>query len=401
MRKKTLTDVPDGDWEQRVVLVRVDHNVPLEGGEVGDDTRLRGSLPTLEHLSERGARTVLLSHLGRPGGRTDPELSLGPVAGHLSRLLGRGVTFVPEVAGAAVEEAVSRLGEGDVLVLENTRFHPGETADDPQLAEAWAGLGDLYVNDAFGAAHRAHASTHALPLRVREGGGVAVAGHLMERELRFLGETLEDPDRPFVAVLGGAKVSGKIDAIRALLSRVDRLLIGGAMANTFFLSLGLEVGRSLVEEDCIDLARELLEEAGSRILLPVDCITAPEIGEGVEGRAAERDRVREDEVIGDVGPRTRELFGAEIRAARTVVWNGPMGVFERRPFRAGTEALARALAEASDGGCTTIVGGGDSAAAVEEAGVADRMTHVSTGGGASLELLSGAELPAVAALSER
>ncbi len=400
MRPKTLRDLDPDRLKDRTALVRVDFNVPLDPeGRITDDARIRAVLPTLRHLVEAGARVVLLSHLGRPGGRPDPALSLRPVAARLEELLRRPVRFVEELVGGEAERAVRGLEAGEVLLLENTRFHPGETGNDPELAAALAGLADLFVNDAFGAAHRAHATTSGVAEAVRRRGGEAVAGFLLERELHFLSRALEDPERPFVAVMGGAKISGKIDLIRSLLPRVDRLLVGGAMANTFFRALGLETGRSLVEEDRVEVARETLQGAGDRLLLPVDCVVAEEISPDARTREVERTGVGPHDRIGDVGSRTRALFTGEIRRARTVVWNGPMGVFEVEPFAEGTLEVARAVAEVTDAGGLTVVGGGDSAAAAERAGVVDRLTHVSTGGGASLELLAGAELPGVAALS--
>lgn len=400
MSKKILSDLDPSALTGRIVLVRADLNVPLDGDRITDDQRIRASLPTLRFLAEAGARVALLSHLGRPKGAPDPKYSLRPVAARLQELLGRTVHFVPEPEGDAVESAVASLADGELALLENTRFLAGDTENDAELSGRWAALGDLFVNDAFGAAHRAHASTAGLAEAMRAKGGEAVAGLLMARELRFLGGALDTPERPFVAILGGAKISGKIDVIDALLPRVDRLLVGGAMANTFFRALGLETGASLVEDDRVDLARATLERAGDRLLLPVDCVVAPEIAEGAETRVVERSAVGANDRIGDVGPATRAAFAREIAGARTIVWNGPMGVFEVGAFAEGTVAVARAVAEACDSGATAVLGGGDSAAAVKQAGVADRITHVSTGGGASLEFLAGAELPGVAALTE-
>ncbi|MDH5590778.1 MAG: phosphoglycerate kinase, partial [Gemmatimonadota bacterium] len=306
-----------------------------------------------------------------------------------------------EPAGPSVEAAVATLADGGILVVENTRFLPGETANDPALSGAWGGMGDLFVNDAFGAAHRAHASTAGLAEAVRARGGEAVAGLLLARELRFLGDALESPRRPFVAVLGGAKISGKIDVVEALLPRVDRLLIGGAMANTFFRALGLNTGASLVEEDRVEMARELMERAGDRILLPVDCVVAAEIAETATTRVVDRSDVGEADRIGDIGPTSAEMYAKELRKAGTILWNGPMGVFELSPFASGTLAVAEAAASACDGGATAVLGGGDSAAAAQEAGVVGRLTHVSTGGGASLEFLAGEELPGVTSLSPK
>ncbi len=398
MRKLTIEDIADDELRGSRVLVRVDYNVPLENGAVGDDTRIRATLPTLRYLRERGARLILCSHLGRPKGKPSEELSLRPVAERLQELLGAPVTFVPDVAGEKARSAAANLGDGDVILLENLRFLPGEEDNDPQLAGALADLADLYVDDAFGAAHRAHASTAGVPQIMRDRGRRAVAGLLMEKELRFLGGALEDPARPFVAILGGAKISGKIDVIENLLPRVDRLLIGGAMANTFFRAMGLETGTSLVEADRVDMARDLLERAGDKLVLPVDCVVAAEARADAKPRTTARDAVPADASILDIGPASVALFREEIADAGTILWNGPIGMFELAPFAEGTFALARAVANATDRGATTILGGGDTAAAAEEAGVADRMTHVSTGGGASLEFLEGRSLPGVATL---
>ncbi len=400
MPKKSLADVPASALAAGLTVVRFDLNAPLEDGQVSDDTRLRAVVPTLETLRDAGARSVLLSHLGRPEGRAVAELSLRPVAERLSELTAAPVTFVPAVSGPEVERAAREVGPGEALLLENTRFLPGETANDPGLAASWASLGSVYVNDAFGAAHRAHASTEGVARAVRADGGVAVAGPLMERELRFLGRVMTEPERPFVAVLGGAKISGKIDVVEALLERVDRLVIGGAMANTFFLALGLETGGSLVEDDRVELARDLLERAGDRLMLPIDVRVADALTESATVREVERSRVGSDDVIGDIGPMSLGMFAEVLTGARTVVWNGPMGVFEMKNFAAGTVELAEHVAQATSAGALTVVGGGDSAAAVREAGVYDRISHVSTGGGASLEFLAGERLPGVEALSD-
>ncbi len=400
MRRLTLQDVSPDQLRGRTVLVRFDLNVPVSEGKVQDDTRLDAALPTLRQLLDADARVVLLSHFGRPKGVADPAFSLAPVAGRLSELLGRPVPLAPGWRGPAVAEQVGALGEGTALLLENTRFDPGETANDPALAADWAAWTDLYVNDAFGAAHRAHASTAGVAEAVKAQGGMALGGLLMEKELRFLAGALADPDRPFVAVLGGAKISGKIEVVEALLDRVDRLLIGGAMANTFFLALGLEVGRSLVEEDRVEMARALLERAGDRLMLPVDCVVASSIGAEASTSVCARDSVPADQSIGDIGPKSVALFADELATAQTIVWNGPMGVFELPAFAEGTVEVAAAVARASDGGALTVVGGGDSAAAADAAGVTERMTHISTGGGASLELLAGKALPGVESLSQ-
>ncbi len=400
MNAKTLTEVEPSDLDGRAVVVRADLNVPIEDGAITDDRRIEASARTLRTLTDAGAKVVLLSHLGRPKGTPDPKYTLAPVAARLREILGTPVQFVPYSAGEDARSAVASLAPGEVALLENTRFLPGDEENDPALAREWASLGDLFVNDAFGAAHRAHASTSGLAEAMKARGNEAVAGFLMALELRYLGQALDRPQRPFVAILGGAKISGKIDVIEALLPRVDRLLIGGAMANTFFRALGLETGASLVEEDRIELARAILERAGDRLLLPVDCVVSVQIASGATSRVVERAGVGAGDRIGDVGPTTRELFAREIAVARTIVWNGPMGVFEVDAFAEGTLAIARAVATACDGGAVGVVGGGDSASAAERAGVVGRLSHVSTGGGASLEFLAGQVLPGVAALTE-
>ena len=399
--KKTLSDIDAAALRDRTVVVRADLNVPLEGGRITDDRRIRASLPTLRALIDARARIVVLSHLGRPKGQRNPERSLAPVASLLGELLECPVSLVPHAHGAQAAGPVESLPAGVVALLENTRFLPGETKNDPELAAAWAALGDLFVNDAFGTAHRAHASTVGLANAMVARRRKAVAGLLMARELRFLEESLRLPERPFVAIIGGAKISGKIGVISALLPRVDRLLIGGAMANTFFRALGLDTGASLVEKDGIGVARGLLEEGGERLVLPVDCIVAQEIVGGAEARAVSRTDVSGDDKILDIGPESRARFTDMIARARSIVWNGPMGVFEIDAFAEGTVSIAQAVANACDAGALGVLGGGDSAAAAEQAGVVDRLTHVSTGGGATLELLAGASLPGVESLTER
>lgn len=402
MATKTVADLSEERITASRILVRVDFNVPLDSdGRITDDTRIVRALPTLSYLLERGGRLVVTSHLGRPKGEPKPEFSLRPVADHLSTLLKFPVRFSPHLIGEDAAAAVEALKNGELLLLENTRFHPGETKNDPDLSRALAAFGDLYVNDAFGAAHRAHASTVGVAEVIRAKGGAAVAGFLMERELKYLGLALGNPQRPFLAVLGGAKISGKIDVIQSLLPRVDRLIIGGAMANTFFRALGLETGRSLVEEDRLDLARTTLQDAGETLFLPVDCVVAEEISPDAETRAVDRGEVAPEDLIGDIGPASRVMFGDVLAGARTVVWNGPMGVFEMDPFAEGTLAVARAVADVTDAGGITVVGGGDSVSAAEKAGVTERLTHVSTGGGASLEFLAGSVLPGVAALDPK
>lgn len=399
MAKKTIRDLPAEFLRGRRALVRVDFNVPLdEHGHVSDDTRIRAALPTIQFLLDAGARVVLLSHLGRPKGKPEPKYSLLPVAQHLGKLLPkRTVCFVETTDTDEALKATYELEAGQVLLLENTRFLGGEETNDERLARALAQLGDFFVNDAFGAAHRAHASTEGVARDLKP----AVAGLLMEKELNYLQGALERPERPFVAILGGSKISGKIDVIEALLPKVDGLLIGGAMACTFYKAMDLETGKSLVEPDRIDMARSLLERGGPRITLPHDATVAPSIAQGAEAKVVGREHIPADMAMLDIGPRTAESYARAIASAKTVLWNGPMGVFETPPFDKGTRAIAEAMAAATAKGATTIVGGGDSAAAVEQAGLAPRMSHVSTGGGASLEFLEGKTLPGVAILDDR
>ena len=394
--KRTLESLNPAAIEGRRALVRVDFNTPVKDGKVTDDTRIRAALPTIKYLRERGARVVLLSHLGRPKGGPDAKYSMQPVVRALEALLGAPVTFLADPATDESVTATRRLPRGGVAVGENTRFYPGEEQNDRALAERFAALGDFYVNDAFGSAHRAHASTEAVARLLKP----AVSGFLMERELRYLGEALNRPKRPFVAVLGGAKISGKIELIEALLPKTDAILLGGAMACTFFRAVGLETGTSLVEDDRLDLARRLMAKAGGKLVLPSGAVIAQKLETGAETRAVPRDQIPAGWAVYDIDPATERDFAARIGAAGTVVWNGPMGVFETPPFDHGTLAVARAMADATAKGAVTVVGGGDSAAAVAEAGLTDRMTHVSTGGGASLEFLEGKELPGVAALDD-
>jgi phosphoglycerate kinase len=402
MDKLALEELREEDVRGRTVLVRVDYNVPLDERQaVTDDTRIRATLPTLSWLMDRGAKVVLLSHLGRPKGKRVPEMSLRPAARRLAELVAGPVGFVGETVGEQVETAIREMAVGGILVLENTRYSAGDEANDPGLSEQLAALGDLYVNDAFGAAHRAHASTAGVAEVIRSRGGLAAAGMLMRRELEYLGRSLESPARPFVAILGGAKISGKIDVIEALLPKVDHLLIGGAMANTFFRAMGLATGKSLVEEERVGMAATLLEQAGDRLVLPDDVVVAGRLEAGVETRVVPRGEIPAGMMALDIGPAAVERYRSIVREGRTVLWNGPMGVAEIEEFRGGTEAIARALVEATEQGATTIVGGGDSAAAIAELGLADRVSHVSTGGGASLEFLEGKTLPGVAALSDR
>ncbi|MER3405605.1 MAG: phosphoglycerate kinase, partial [Chloroflexota bacterium] len=375
MNKKTIRDV---DVAGKRVLVRVDFNVPIEQGRITDDTRIRATLPTIQELIQRSARVILLSHLGRPDGKVREELRLAPVAERLAELLGQPVHYVRDCLGPEVERAVQELQPGEVLLLENVRFYPEEEKNDPEFARRLAALGDLFVNDAFGAAHRAHASTagiaHYLP---------AVAGLLMERELEFLSRTLEHPRRPFTALIGGAKVSTKIKVLDNLLQKVDRLLIGGGMANTFLKAQGYEVGRSLLELEFVEYAAGLLQRAqhrGVTLLLPVDAVVAPAAAPDAPRQIVDVARVPSDMMILDIGPRTVELFAQHLRESATILWNGPVGLFEVPPFAEGTRALAEVIAEATRHGAISIVGGGDTVAAVEQMGLGTQMTHLSTGG---------------------
>ncbi len=394
--KRALDSLDPAALDGKRALVRVDFNVPLKDGRVGDDTRIQAALPTIRWLRDAGARVVLLSHLGRPRGNPDPAQSLRPVAQALESALGAPVVFLDDPLSEDAVRQTRRLPRGGVALAENTRFHPGEERNDPDLARQFAALGDFYVNDAFGSAHRAHASTEAVAHLLKP----AVSGLLMQKELRYLGDALEDPKRPFVAVLGGAKISGKIDLIEALLPKVDEILIGGAMACTFFRAMGLETGNSLVETDRLDMARALLARGGRKLVLPSGAVIAESLRPGVETRSVRRDEIPDGWAMYDIDEMSEQDFAAVIDQAGTVIWNGPMGVFETPPFDHGTRAIARAMAHASGNGAVTIVGGGDSAAAVNEAGLEDSMTHVSTGGGASLEFLEGKPLPGVAALDE-
>ncbi len=386
--------VQDLDLKGARVFVRVDFNVPIKDSKVTDDLRIREALPTIRYGMEQGAILLLASHLGRPKGKRKPEFSLAPTAERLSELLGRKVTFVPECIGPEVEKAVNSAKPGDVLLLENLRFHPEEEANDPEFSKKLAAYTPIYVNDAFGSAHRAHASTEGITHHVRK----AAAGFLMEKELRYLGGALESPQKPFVAILGGAKISDKIEVIENLLGKVDRLLIGGAMAFTFLKSQGKSIGKSLCEDDKLDLARELLARGQSRIVLPSDAVASPNIDDEASAHTVPSGRIPEGEMGLDIGPKSAEEYAGIIRSAKTIVWNGPMGVFEKNAFAAGTVNIAKAVADSQ---AVSIIGGGDSAAAVAKAGVADRITHISTGGGASLEFLAGRVLPGVAALNDK
>lgn len=389
-RKKTIEDV---EIKGKKVLVRVDFNVPLEGEQIADDTRIRAALPTINYLLDGGAGVILMSHLGRPGGKTKREFSLKPVAEYLDGKLENKVTFVPDCMGKEAESSSADLKPGEVLLLENTRFHPGEKKNDPKMAEKLASLGELFVNDAFGTAHRSHASnvgvTNFLP---------AVAGFLLEKEIIYLDKTIKNPERPFVAVLGGAKISGKIGVISNLLSRVDQILIGGGMANTFFKAKGYQLGDSLVENEVLDTAKDLLKKAGDKIVLPVDVVIADEFSADAQKKTIDTGDVSAGWQILDVGPETIKLFRAYLADAGTIVWNGPMGVFEFPAFAEGTFSIARAVADSS---AVSIIGGGDSASAVSKAGLTEKITHVSTGGGASLQMLEGENLPGLDALDDQ
>ena len=398
MNKKTLKDLPDLFFKGKRALTRVDFNVPLDAaGAVSDDTRIRAALPTIVYMASRGAKVVLLTHLGRPKGGPDPKFTTAPAARRLGELTTFPVHFHASSGDDAARAATRALGDGEILLLENTRFHAGEEKNDDALSRAFASLGDFYVNDAFGSAHRAHSSTAGVAAYLKP----AVGGFLMEKELDYLGKAVAEPRHPFIAILGGAKVSGKIDVIEALLPKVDGLLIGGAMACTFFRGMGFETGRSLVEPDRVDMARSLTERAGFRLTLPHDATVAPAIDQPQKAHHVRRNAIPASEAMFDIGPESIESFSRAIAAAETILWNGPMGVFETPPFNAGTVAIATAMADATARGATTIVGGGDSAAAVTDAGLEDKMSHVSTGGGASLEFLEGKTLPGVDALDDR
>lgn len=383
------------------VLVRVDFNVPIDEGHVGDDTRLRASLPTIRHILDQGGHPVLMSHLGRPNGQVVPALSLKPVAEALQLLLGRDVIMAPDCVGPQTASVVKSVPQGSVVLLENLRFHPEEEDNAPGFAMQLAELADVFVNDAFGTAHRAHASTEG----VTHYFVACAAGLLLQKELDYLGGALAEPERPFVAIMGGAKISGKIDVIEQLFSKVDTLLIGGGMAFTFFKAMGLEIGNSLLEEDRIEVAANLIQRAkeeGINLLLPVDTVVAADMAEGVPTQIVSKDAIPADLEGFDVGPETRALFTEEIKKAKTVIWNGPLGVSEIYSFSQGTRAIAQALVDATEkNGAITIVGGGETAAAVASFGVAEKLSHVSTGGGASLEFLEGKTLPGVAALSDK
>lgn len=392
--KKTIEDI---DVQDKKVLVRVDFNVPLnDKGEITDETRIQAALPTIQYLLDHGAKVILASHLGRPKGEVKPEFSLAPVAKRLDEILNTKVIFAKDCVGKEAQDAVASMENGQVVLLENLRFHKEETANDPQFAKELASLADIYVNDAFGTSHRAHASTAGVAEYLP-----AVAGYLIGKELSIIGKALDDPARPFIAILGGAKVSDKIGVIENLLTKVDCLIIGGGMANTFVKAQGFEMGKSLVDDERLGLALELMDKAkkkGIKIMLPSDFVVAKELKAGVETHVVPVDNIPADSMALDIGPSTRIIFSTEIKRAKTVIWNGPMGVAEIPEFAGGTKAIAEAMAASS---ATTIIGGGDSAAAVKKLGFADKMSHISTGGGASLEFLEGKELPGVAALNDK
>ncbi|UCC43865.1 MAG: phosphoglycerate kinase [Candidatus Zixiibacteriota bacterium] len=398
MNKVTVSDL---DFRGRRVLVRVDFNVPLDANRnITDDRRIRGALPTIRKILDDGGRVIACSHLGRPKGKPVPEMSLEPVARHLTQLLGQQVQFAEDCIGPEAANLVQRMSDGDCLLLENLRFHAEETQNDPEFARKLASLADIYVNDAFGTAHRAHASTVGVTAHFDQ----ALAGYLMEKELKYLGQAVSDPKRPFAAVLGGAKISGKIDVIKSLMQKVDKLLIGGGMTFTFGKALGYPIGDSLLEEDKVDLAREILEGARTssvELLLPADAVVAADIAEAAQTEVVAIDKIPDGMKGLDIGPATIKRFSEALAGAGTVVWNGPMGVFECEPFAKGTMAMADLLARLTDEGCVTVVGGGDSAAAVAKAGLENRLSHISTGGGASLEFLEGKQLPGVAALTDK
>ena len=393
MNKKTLQDL---DLKGKKVFCRVDFNVPLKDGEITDDTRIKAALPTINYLTEQGAIVILSSHLGRPKGQVVEELRLDPVAKHLSNLVGKDVVKTDSVHGEEVKQAISQLSEGDILLIENVRFEPGEEKNDPELVQAFAEMADLYVNDAFGAAHRAHASTTGIAEKLP-----AAAGYLMEKEIAALGNALNDPERPFTAIIGGAKVKDKINVIDNLLDKVDNLIIGGGLAYTFIKAQGHEIGKSLLEEDKIDLANQFIEKAkekGVNFVLPVDVVVADDFSETANTKIVAIDQIPADWEALDIGPKTREMYSQIVAESKLIIWNGPMGVFELNPFAGGTKAVAESLAETEG---YSIIGGGDSAAAVEKFDLASEMNHVSTGGGASLEFMEGKVLPGVAALDDK
>lgn len=388
--KKTIEDI---DVKGKRVLVRVDYNVPIKDGKVDDDTRIRAAMPTLNYLLNHGAAVILCSHLGRPKGGPDPKYSLRPVADYLSKLLDMPVAFAEDCIGPAAEKAAKALKAGDVLVLENTRFHPEEEKNDPAMARQLASLADIYVNDAFGSAHRAHASTEGVARYLP-----AVAGFLMEMEIRYLGQAISNPKRPFIAILGGAKISDKIGVIRNLLDKADYVLIGGGMANTFFKAQGYPMGDSLVEDEALETARDLLQKSAARLRLPVDVVIGDRFDAEAQRKVMPMGPVPDGWRVLDIGPETIVAYQKSLSNAGTVVWNGPMGVFEFPRFAEGTFGVAKAVAES---GAISVIGGGESVSAIQKSGLADKITHISTGGGASLEMLEGLTLPGLAALNDK
>jgi len=393
-----IKSVEDIDLKGKKVIVRCDFNVPLdENQKITDEKRIVSSLPTIRYILDKGAKLILMSHLGRPKGKAVPEMSLAPVAVSLSRHLGKQVQLAPDCVGDDVVTLSDKMEDGDILLLENLRFHKEETGNDTGFSEKLASLADVYVNDAFGTAHRAHASTEGITRHMDE----VAAGYLLKKEIEYLDSAVKNPARPFVAVIGGVKISGKIDVLTTLLDKADTLLIGGGMAFTFYKAMGLEIGESILEKERVDMAGEILKKAKSsfcEMLLPVDCMIADRFDNDAETAFVDRDGIPADRQGLDIGPKTAELFASKIKTAATVVWNGPMGVFEMDTFAAGTKAVADAMAVATEKGAVTIIGGGDSAAAIAKFGMEDRMSHISTGGGASLELLEGKILPGVQAL---
>jgi len=397
MAKLSLKDL---DLKGKTVVMRVDFNVPLKDGVIGDDNRIRQALPSINHVIEAGAKLVLLSHLGRPKGEPKPEFSLKPVAKHLESLVSCKVWFGEDCIGEKAEEAVSKASEGEIVLLENVRFHPQETKNDPDFSKALAAHGDVFVNDAFGSSHRAHSSVAGITEHLQP----AAAGFLLRKEIDYLQESVENPKRPFVAVLGGAKVSDKIGVIENLITKVDTIIIGGGMTYTFFKAMDLPIGNSLLEEDKVELAATLMEKAKANnveIMLPVDSVVGKEFKEDTESKVVPQDGIEEGWIAMDIGPKSAELFGDEIMDAKTVIWNGPMGVFEMDAFAKGTFAVAGAMSTATQNGAITIIGGGDSASAIKKAGLEDKVSHVSTGGGASLEYLEGKELPGITSLTDK
>ncbi|MCH8486331.1 MAG: phosphoglycerate kinase [Candidatus Cyclonatronum sp.] len=397
MPKLTIEDI---GLAGKKVVMRVDFNVPLKGGVITDDNRIVQALPTITYALEKGATVILLSHLGRPKGEPNPDFSLKPVAEYLEKALPGNVYFGEDCVGEAAETAIAKAKAGDVVLLENVRFHAGETKNDAELSQKFAALGDVFVNDAFGSSHRAHCSVAGITEHLQP----AAAGYLLQKEIQFLSDSVNSPERPFVAVLGGAKVSDKIGVIRNLLPKVNTIIIGGGMAYTFMKAKGLPIGKSLLEADKVELAGELLKEAeeqGVKLMLPVDSVVSQEFSNEAAFKTVAEDGIEDDWMALDIGAETTKLYSDEVRAAKTVIWNGPMGVFEMANFSKGTFALAQAMADATAGGAITIIGGGDSASAIKKAGLADKVSHVSTGGGASLEYLEGKDLPGISSLTDK